>query len=108
MAFFIVYEAVADLHQWRFQSTKWSMINSRKKLVELPALYNRGFNTTGLWRVSRHPGPLRHPGLDPGSPSSRDCGSGPAMTPSVIPDLCVIPDLIRDLPPQGIAGRSPQ
>lgn len=38
-----------------FQSTKWAMINSGRKLEELPAPYNRGFNTTGLWRVSRHP-----------------------------------------------------
>ena len=31
------------------------MINSGRKLEELPAPYNRGFNITGLWRVSRHP-----------------------------------------------------
>lgn len=54
-AFFIAYETVADLQQWRFQSTKWGMINSGKKLAELPAPYNKGFNTTGLWRISRHP-----------------------------------------------------
>ena len=55
MASFIAYEAVADRQQWRFQSTKWAMINSGRKLEELPAPYNKGFNTTGLWRVSRHP-----------------------------------------------------
>lgn len=55
MASFIAYEAVADIQQWRFQSTKWAMINSGKKLEELPAPYNKGFNTTGLWKMSRHP-----------------------------------------------------
>lgn len=55
MLFFIGYETVADIQQWKFQSTKWEMINAGKKLEELPAPYNRGFNTTGLWRVSRHP-----------------------------------------------------
>lgn len=55
MTGFITYEAVADIQQWRFQSTKWGMIKSGMKLEELPAPYNKGFNTTGLWRVSRHP-----------------------------------------------------
>ena len=31
MLFFIIYEAVADVQQWRFQSTKWGMIKSGKK-----------------------------------------------------------------------------
>lgn len=55
MAFFIGYEAIADIQQWKFQSTKWGMIKSGKKLEELPEPYSRGFNTTGLWSVSRHP-----------------------------------------------------
>lgn len=55
MAGFISYEAIADVQQWRFQSTKWGMIKSGKKLEDLPAPYNRGFNTSGLWRFSRHP-----------------------------------------------------
>ena len=55
MAGAIAYEAIADVQQWRFQSTKWGMLNSGKKLDELPAPYNRGFNTSGLWRYSRHP-----------------------------------------------------
>lgn len=55
MAGFIAYEAVADVQQWRFQSTKWKMINSGMKLEDLPAPYNKGFNTSGLWRLSRHP-----------------------------------------------------
>ena len=52
---FICYEATADVQQWKFQSTKWGMIKSGKKLEELPAPYNKGFNTSGLWRLSRHP-----------------------------------------------------
>lgn len=55
MAGAIAYEAIADVQQWRFQTTKWGMLNSGKKLDELPAPYNRGFNTSGLWRYSRHP-----------------------------------------------------
>ena len=52
---FIVYETVADEQQWSFQSAKWKMIREGKKLEELPAPYNKGFNTQGLWGVSRHP-----------------------------------------------------
>ncbi len=52
---FIVYETVADEQQWKFQGKKWAMIKSGKRLEELPAPYNKGFNTFGLWNVSRHP-----------------------------------------------------
>ena len=52
---FIIYETVADEQQWKFQETKWAMIKSGKTLEELPAPYNKGFNTTGLWNISRHP-----------------------------------------------------
>ncbi|MBR1576137.1 MAG: DUF1295 domain-containing protein [Bacteroidales bacterium] len=52
---FILYETAADEQQWRFQSTKWKMIREGKPLAGLPAPYNKGFNTTGLWSVSRHP-----------------------------------------------------
>ena len=52
---FIIYETVADEQQWAFQSTKWKMLGEGKKLEELPAPYNKGFNTVGLWNVSRHP-----------------------------------------------------
>lgn len=52
---FILYETIADEQQWAFQTKKWSMIKSGKKLEELPAPYNKGFNTVGLWSVSRHP-----------------------------------------------------
>lgn len=53
--FFLVYETVADAQQWAFQTKKWSMIHGGKRLEELPAPYNMGFNTTGLWAHSRHP-----------------------------------------------------
>ena len=52
---FIIYETVADEQQWKFQTKKWAMIHECKKLEELPSPYNKGFNTKGLWRVSRHP-----------------------------------------------------
>ena len=52
---FIVYETVADAQQWRFQTIKWKMIKAGMSLEQLPAPYNKGFNTVGLWGVSRHP-----------------------------------------------------
>ena len=52
---FIVYETIADEQQWAFQSIKWKLIRQGKRLEELPAPYNKGFNTTGLWSRSRHP-----------------------------------------------------
>ena len=52
---FILYETIADEQQWKFQSAKWKMIREGKKLEELPAPYNKGFNTVGLWSMSRHP-----------------------------------------------------
>ena len=52
---FIVYETVADEQQWAFQSRKWKMIGEGQRLEQLPAPYNKGFNTCGLWSVSRHP-----------------------------------------------------
>ncbi len=52
---FIIWETVADEQQWKFQTRKWKMIGEGKKLEQLPAPYNKGFNTTGLWGRSRHP-----------------------------------------------------
>lgn len=54
-AFFIIYETIADEQQMRFQNKKWDMIKSGMKLEELPYPYSKGFNTTGLWKYSRHP-----------------------------------------------------
>ncbi len=53
--FFLLFETVADEQQFSFQSTKWKMIKEGKKLEELPAPFNLGFNTFGLWKHSRHP-----------------------------------------------------
>lgn len=61
--FFLIWETVADEQQWKFQTTKWGMIHSGKKLAELPAPYNLGFNTTGLWGISRHPNYLGEQGI---------------------------------------------
>ena len=52
---FVVYETIADEQQWKFQSAKWKMLKEGKKLEDLPAPYNKGFNTIGLWGISRHP-----------------------------------------------------
>ena len=52
---FIIWETVADEQQWAFQTRKWAMLKEGKKLEELPAPYNKGFNTLGLWGRSRHP-----------------------------------------------------
>ncbi len=51
----ILLEFIADRQQWNFQSKKWAMIKSGKKLEELEEPYNLGFNTTGIWKYSRHP-----------------------------------------------------
>ncbi|MCQ2585478.1 MAG: DUF1295 domain-containing protein [Treponema sp.] len=55
MAGAVLYETIADEQQWKFQSTKYKLLGEGKKLEELPYPYNKGFNTTGLWKVSRHP-----------------------------------------------------
>lgn len=52
---FLIYETIADAQQWRFQTKKWNLLREGKKLEELPPPYNKGFNTIGLWKVSRHP-----------------------------------------------------
>ncbi|MBR6280683.1 MAG: DUF1295 domain-containing protein [Bacteroidales bacterium] len=60
---FIVYETVADEQQWAFQSAKWRMIRAGQLLAELPDPYCKGFNTRGLWRVSRHPNYFAEQGI---------------------------------------------
>ena len=52
---FIIYETIADEQQWAFQTRKWAMVNAGQTLEELPAPFNKGFNTNGLWGRSRHP-----------------------------------------------------
>jgi steroid 5-alpha reductase family enzyme len=52
MFFFILYETIADIQQWKYQSKKWAMI---KKGEELTGDYKKGFLDKGLWAFSRHP-----------------------------------------------------
>lgn len=62
MAGFIALETVADEQQWKFQTKKWALINSGRSLNELEKPYSLGFNTSGLWRHSRHPNYLGEQG----------------------------------------------
>ena len=60
---FIILETIADEQQWKFQTKKWAMIKTGQRLEDLPAPYNKGFYTTGLWGVSRHPNYLGEQGI---------------------------------------------
>ena len=60
---FLCLETIADEQQWAFQTRKWRMINAGAKLEDLPEPYNKGFNTTGLWSLSRHPNYLGEQGI---------------------------------------------
>jgi steroid 5-alpha reductase family enzyme len=52
MLFFITWEAVADIQQWKFQTKKWATI---KAGGELNGDHTKGFLDKGLWAYSRHP-----------------------------------------------------
>jgi len=52
MLFFILFETIADIQQWKFQSKKWTKIREEK---ELTGDYKKGFLDRGLWSHSRHP-----------------------------------------------------
>jgi len=52
MFLFIVYETIADIQQWNFQSKKWKLIKAGE---ELSGDYKKGFLDKGLWAHSRHP-----------------------------------------------------
>ncbi|MBQ1672997.1 MAG: DUF1295 domain-containing protein, partial [Bacteroidales bacterium] len=60
---FLVLETVADAQQWRFHSKKKALLKNGAALADLPAPYNKGFNTTGLWGYSRHPNYLGEQGV---------------------------------------------
>ena len=60
---FLIIETIADEQQWKFQSKKKELLASGKKLAELEAPYNKGFNTVGLWSRSRHPNYLGEQGF---------------------------------------------
>ncbi len=52
---FIVYEFIADEQQWKFHRKKLALLKEGKSLEDLPEPFSKGFNTTGLWKYSRHP-----------------------------------------------------
>ena len=62
-AIFLLVEMVADEEQWAFQTKKHQMLKEGKALSELPAPYNLGFNTVGLWGHMRHPNYLGEQGF---------------------------------------------
>ncbi len=51
----IIFEAIADSQMWKFQCKKKALLAEGKTLDEMPAPYNKGFCTVGLWNFSRHP-----------------------------------------------------
>ena len=51
----LLIEVIADEQQMAFHTTKKKLLAEGKTLEELPAPFNKGFNTTGLWARSRHP-----------------------------------------------------
>ena len=60
---FLFVETVADRQQWNFHKKKKELLADGKKLEEIEAPYNKGFNTTGLWSRSRHPNYLGEQGF---------------------------------------------
>lgn len=52
---FIILELIADKQQMTFQTKKYDLMKQGVKLEDLPHPYDKGFNTQGLWGVSRHP-----------------------------------------------------
>ena len=60
---FLLLEFIADEQQWRFHQTKKKLLAEGKKLSEIDEPYNKGFNTTGLWKRSRHPNYLGEQGF---------------------------------------------
>ena len=51
----LLIETIADEQQMAFHTTKKKLLEGDKELKDLPAPFNKGFNTTGLWSRSRHP-----------------------------------------------------
>ncbi len=52
MLLFIVYETLADIQQWNFQSKKHALVKMGKVL---PPEFKKGFLDSGLWAYCRHP-----------------------------------------------------
>lgn len=51
----IIFETIADAQMWNFQCGKKVLLSRGKTIGEMPAPYNKGFCTVGLWKYSRHP-----------------------------------------------------
>ena len=60
---FLTLETVADEQQWRFHQNKNRLLSEKKEPEALPAPYDLGFNTVGLWRRMRHPNYLGEQGI---------------------------------------------
>ena len=60
---FLLLELAADEQQMAFHTTKKKLLAEGKTLEELPAPFNKGFNTTGLWAHARHPNYLGEQGV---------------------------------------------
>ncbi len=60
---FLILETVSDEYQWNFHQTKNRMLAEGKKLAELPAPFDLGFNTLGPWGRMRHPNYLGEQGM---------------------------------------------
>ena len=56
-------ETAADEQQMSFYSTRKNLLAGGKKLEDIPAPYNKGFNTTGLFAYCRHPNYLGEQGI---------------------------------------------
>jgi len=52
MLLFLIYETIADIQQWKFQSKKHIMIKGGETLT---GDFAKGFLDKGLWAYSRHP-----------------------------------------------------
>lgn len=52
---FLTLETIADEQQWKFHSKKKELLKDGAKLEDIEKPYNKGFNTTGLWKYARHP-----------------------------------------------------
>ena len=60
---FILLEFIADEQQWKFHQKKKELLADGKKLEDIEAPYNKGFNTTGIWARAKHPNYLGEQGV---------------------------------------------